>query len=485
MKKILFSILSIFLAYYSINAEMLNVTRNDADTNRSSFVTATYIFSIDLSIDSIRNCYGSNIHISYDQSRYINLSSVRYGDVWDKSASVVIPKVDSATNKGDIIIGVLTNDFANKTKAAQVKIITLEFSVSPNAPHGQVVTFSFPTAQGFVLDSNNDQKVIDLKTTNSSYSIHSFVNVWPGDANNDGLVDVTDITNIGLYLNFGQRHLDSRTFSRQYASTNWTSQRCLAWDSSLVTYADCDGNGEVNINDLLVVPVNFTKRHNIIYANEPKLTDDYKFNNIAGIQIVPIITNANPDIIAFAGSINLSSMSEDFDILGIRKGNLFGDAYTYSTTDPNTNTFIFTSGSYNQSNFIGNSDKMILGYLILQTKSYSELSFNVNYNELKGIDINGNIYDLMLSLSADDAKTADDNVCFRNEKLYFSNIQIEKSNAVIDVFDVLGNKILTQNAEISSGEYVLINNIDVLNSGVYFISVTSDHFNKVIKILKK
>lgn len=483
MKKILLTILLLFLSYNLNFAQKLQISRNDVDTNRASFITATYLFSIDLSIDSIQNCYGSNIHVSYNQSKYINLSAVRYGDVWDKSASVVIPKVDTISGKGDIIIGVLTNDFANKLKAAPIKIITLEFAVSQNAPHGQSITLSFPTAQGFVLDTNNDQKVIDLVTTDISYYIHSFVNVWPGDANSDGLVDVTDITNIGLYLNFGQRHLESRTFSRQYSSTNWTSQRCLAWDSSLVTYSDCDGNGEVNINDLLVVPVNFTKRHGFMDYDFPKLKDEIKFDSKSSILRYPISINTNEKIIAFAGSIDLRNLSEHYNILGIESGNVFNDSYTFSAIEPNTNSFIFTTGSYEQKSAFFDYGNNIIANLILEAKNYSESTPKINFQELKGIDSDGKIYDLNQVLYAETENENTDNMYFQNDKLFFGNQIIGNSDVTISVYDLLGDKVLEQKSVLINQSGLPINNIRTLKNGVYIISVCSVQFNKAIKIL--
>ncbi len=483
MKKILLTILLLILSYNVNFAQKLKVIRNDVDTNRSSFITATYLFSIDLSIDSIQNCYGSNIHISYNQSKYINLSAVRYGDVWDKSASVVIPKVDTTTNKGDIIIGVLTNDFANKLKPAPIKIITLEFAVSQNAPYGQAVTLTFPTAQGFVLDTNNNQKVIELITAPISYYIHGFVNVWPGDANNDKVVDVTDITNIGLYLNFGQRHLDSRTFSRQYSSTNWTSQRCLAWDSSLVTFSDCDGNGEVNINDLLVVPVNFTKRHNFLNSEVPKLKDEINYDNDSRYERYPISVNTIENMIAFAGTIDLQNLSEHYTILGIESGNVFSDSYTFSAIEPNTKSFIFTTGSYQQESALIDNTNNIIANLVLEPKNYTESLPKISFSQLRGIDSDGKIYDLNQVLSADDLKNDQNNMYFQNNKLFFGNQNCINSDLTITVFNVLGDKLLEQKASISCESFLPLNNIEALQNGVYIISISSAQYYKAIKIL--
>lgn len=75
--------------------------------------------------------------------------------------------------------------------------------------------------------------------------------VYPGDANNDGIVDVRDILPIGRYYNqIGQ--------SRPNASLNWEPQPLFeAWDTESACYADCNGNGRVEQDDVQVLVRNW------------------------------------------------------------------------------------------------------------------------------------------------------------------------------------------------------------------------------------
>ncbi|MGB9773860.1 MAG: carbohydrate-binding module family 20 domain-containing protein [Bacteroidota bacterium] len=80
--------------------------------------------------------------------------------------------------------------------------------------------------------------------------------VWPGDANDDGVVDRRD-----FYVVY--RFLRMRTYGppRENATTNWLGQVATPWQNSAATFADCNGDGVVDIRDMYVVRLNFGKRH--------------------------------------------------------------------------------------------------------------------------------------------------------------------------------------------------------------------------------
>jgi hypothetical protein len=77
------------------------------------------------------------------------------------------------------------------------------------------------------------------------------VSVYPGDANNDGMVDVRDILPIGLYYGkTGSSRLGgSNTWQKQFINEPWTPEQA--------SYADCDGNGRVDSNDVIAIIQNW------------------------------------------------------------------------------------------------------------------------------------------------------------------------------------------------------------------------------------
>ncbi|AXJ00322.1 Por secretion system C-terminal sorting domain-containing protein [Cyclonatronum proteinivorum] len=78
--------------------------------------------------------------------------------------------------------------------------------------------------------------------------------VWPGDTNNDGVVNEEDVLPLGLYWNLTGP-------ARENASTEWTAQPALAWEPVESTFADTDGSGLVNQTDLLAIGLNFGNTH--------------------------------------------------------------------------------------------------------------------------------------------------------------------------------------------------------------------------------
>jgi len=85
--------------------------------------------------------------------------------------------------------------------------------------------------------------------------------VWPGDANNNGIVNEADLFYLGL--GFGQegpaRKVISAAFEAQPIAEVWATSAVGGLD---FVFADCDGNGVIDDNDVDVIIQNFGKMHN-------------------------------------------------------------------------------------------------------------------------------------------------------------------------------------------------------------------------------
>lgn len=88
----------------------------------------------------------------------------------------------------------------------------------------------------------------------------SYDQVWPGDVNNDGIANNIDLLYLGLeYRNSGH--------NRPNATTNWEGQYMFDWETKQglginAKFADCDGNGSVNLDDRDVIFQNYKYSHN-------------------------------------------------------------------------------------------------------------------------------------------------------------------------------------------------------------------------------
>ncbi|MDP8229452.1 MAG: CotH kinase family protein, partial [Candidatus Electryoneaceae bacterium] len=103
------------------------------------------------------------------------------------------------------------------------------------------------------------------------------VEVFPGDCDNNGVVDALDILPIGVYFHF-------EGFVREDASFNWESSRTTVWNVRAATYADANGDGVVDERDVIGIGVNWGNAHTvstISYAIDPtqgEMLDQYRGN---------------------------------------------------------------------------------------------------------------------------------------------------------------------------------------------------------------
>lgn len=79
--------------------------------------------------------------------------------------------------------------------------------------------------------------------------------VWPGDANNDGIVNNLDVLFVG-------NAFSKQGNARDILQIDWQQTEVIKWNDSLSTglnlgYADCSGNGFVNIEDVIAIEQNY------------------------------------------------------------------------------------------------------------------------------------------------------------------------------------------------------------------------------------
>ncbi|MCF7809632.1 CotH kinase family protein [bacterium] len=80
--------------------------------------------------------------------------------------------------------------------------------------------------------------------------------VFPGDCDNNGVVDALDILPIGVYFQFNGS-------SRKDGSLTWSSNSVMQWYNLPATYADANGDGMVDEQDVIGISTNWGKSHEI------------------------------------------------------------------------------------------------------------------------------------------------------------------------------------------------------------------------------
>ena len=85
--------------------------------------------------------------------------------------------------------------------------------------------------------------------------------VWPGDVNNSGLANNLDLIYLGLEYN-------KTGPARPNASNNWEGQLMTDWDDTQIIdinskFADCTGDGQINLADRDVILMNYGQEHDL------------------------------------------------------------------------------------------------------------------------------------------------------------------------------------------------------------------------------
>lgn len=84
--------------------------------------------------------------------------------------------------------------------------------------------------------------------------------VWPGDANNDGLVDLKDLNTISELIG-------TTGLKRDISGSDWKNQYSRNWDRTTsvnAKYADANGDGLVDLQDAEIIVQNYNLSHKII-----------------------------------------------------------------------------------------------------------------------------------------------------------------------------------------------------------------------------
>ncbi|PBQ31419.1 hypothetical protein CNR22_06460 [Sphingobacteriaceae bacterium] len=83
--------------------------------------------------------------------------------------------------------------------------------------------------------------------------------VWPGDANRDGVVNTSDVLELGLAASStgAARSVPGNAWSASYADA-WLGNGSTGWNKA---HADCNGDGTVNASDTVAIATNFFLTH--------------------------------------------------------------------------------------------------------------------------------------------------------------------------------------------------------------------------------
>lgn|GEM_PF-1402933 len=235
-------LLGIGIGTFSLWGQGVLIVRSDGGNER--FVIAGERFRLKIALP-VGIAYGAGCRLWYGPSGILAFAGWQKGD-FPPGATLVVPGTDVRGDEQFVDVAALSST----QPGINPVLVELEFVVAPGAPHGTMAQFR--AVQAWVLRQDS---TVALPNSLVEFPIHGYLQVWPGDANDDGSVDVRDVASVGLYARRG-----AVGYRRSPASTEWMPQWALAWEQPEATYADCDGNGVVGVRDLAVVLQNYGYR---------------------------------------------------------------------------------------------------------------------------------------------------------------------------------------------------------------------------------
>jgi hypothetical protein len=110
----------------------------------------------------------------------------------------------------------------------------------------------------YVFEGQGSLGCIDGQTVNLIVNPNC-ADVWPGDANSDGIANNLDVLEVGIHYGQGGS-------ARTVISNNWQTYECNNWVGTItngknVNHSDCNGSGLINASDTTAIWLNYNNTH--------------------------------------------------------------------------------------------------------------------------------------------------------------------------------------------------------------------------------
>ncbi len=479
----------VFSTINIVQSAGFRIVRTDVDSTLSDFITAKYMFSFDIYLDDIEYCNNVSFQLRYDNASIIDYD----GHIQTEFSKEIEPytlEKDSQTDFAFLNISVYTGESIKNSYFPNPKVLTLQFVVTPTAENGRQVTFEFITALATTLENDTPVSItVDVEPI--VFDVHGFVDVLPGNADNDseGLVNASDHVKIALHKGIEKEYPGARFFKRDNASTGKYLQKCLVWDIADATYADCNGDGTITISDAVVVSLNFDEDQlSEKEQSELQAQSDIYNKNIKSQTSVtlPILVESLRDYNTAFGNIVLAG-GQNYKILGVQAGELFANVenlviddfdekYTEQIQQREIEFFITGYGS----KFSAANSGELIKIIIEPGEDFIKPEYVIE--KINGISLDKNIFELnLLTTSLDGEKFSNDFV-----EIYYGSTSVTLNPLNISdlkdvsLYNALGNKI---DVKVRLNRNKLVVGTSPLLSGTYILVHKNNNIRSSYKLI--
>lgn len=324
--------------------------------------------------------------------------------------------------------------------------------------------------------------------------------VWPGDANSDGLANNLDVLELGL-------HYTQTGVPRAAISSNWQSYFANNWTGVIsngknLNHSDCNGDGTINDDDTLAIYNNYGLAH----AFKPAQTNTVN-SQLSIVPDQPIVVKGMwgtasvylGDATTNITNINGAAFTVDFDNTLIEPNSIWLE-YQNSFIDAGQNLYfrkldfannkLYTASTHTISNNVSGYGKIAtLHYQILSSLATDEV-LNIGISQANQSSISGMITPLTAgtgtlmaigaSVGIKESVLSGNMLISPNPTNGLVNITFNtiSQNTKIELYNSIGALVLTE-AMINKNNTI---NMSDLSNGMYFMKVLEG--NKVITVKK-
>jgi|GEM_PF-2141391 len=337
-----------------------------------------------------------------------------------------------------------------------------------------------------------------LDSTQTSTLVNFNNCVWPGDANEDLVVDNNDLLPIGIKFNHNGYPRSSISNAWQgFMSTTWINDTLSNGTNS--KYIDCNGDGQITFCDTTAITLNYNLTHPARYTAPPiiQTTNPDIYVQLSKPSYAPgdtvnayilIGSNTNPQNNFYGAAFTLQfddskavSGTEKFWFNNSWVGNINQSKIKFSKLDASAGTVNASLVRITHTDTTGFGKIATLQFVLKHPLPSSELYFTIN-NAIKtnhlGLSTNLNAGTDSVLI---DATLAINQLSNNNAIKIYPNpannkITIDATDVTdVKFFDVLGKQIISTKT----------NDVDVSNlpEGVYFIQVKTNASTSTQKVI--
>jgi len=327
--------------------------------------------------------------------------------------------------------------------------------------------------------------------------------VWPGDANNDSIVNNNDLLPIGLYYG-------TSGIIRDSISNLWVGHNCIEWTTFQTNlknkkHADCNGDGVINFLDTVAINLNYglnvVNKKKIIHTKKTAVTlsivpssssynagDTARFDIIAGDISTPVNSlygiaydvNVDPTFIK-SGTLKFTNSSSWL-------GNPISEALSLSKKFESTgnieNAIIRTDhnnqtgyGKIGELEFVVNPNLTSVDTMLLSISYYNAVNAAGQQVLFTVVDTSSLVYPIITSLSEMSSASFTIYPNPANNKIEISTTE----NSEIEILNIEGEIIKS----ISSADNNATIDISSFARGMYFVKMKNGNGLVVKKFIKE